>query len=146
MFVLRIIMQPASKTQPIAIDKTTKVKKAKLKRANTRQLPTSILKRSGLDEESTLVIQCHSPNAKLPLQGSLMCAGCDLYAAENVIINPHAHYAVSTGISVVSFPKNCYGRLAGRSGLALQHGIMVGAGVIDRDYNWHHQGGAVQFR
>lgn len=40
---------------------------------------------------------------------------------------------VSTGIRV-AIPRSYYGRLAPRSGLALKHGIDVGAGVIDADY------------
>ena len=40
---------------------------------------------------------------------------------------------VSTGIRV-AIPPSYYGRLAPRSGLALKHGIDVGAGVIDADY------------
>jgi len=40
---------------------------------------------------------------------------------------------VNTGIAIV-IPKNCYGRIAPRSSLAVKHGIQVGAGVIDPDY------------
>jgi dUTP pyrophosphatase len=34
----------------------------------------------------------------------------------------------------VALPSGHYGRLASRSGLALNHFIVVGAGVIDADY------------
>lgn len=34
----------------------------------------------------------------------------------------------------LEIPESCYGRIAARSGLALNHFITVGAGVIDRDY------------
>ena len=34
----------------------------------------------------------------------------------------------------VSVPEGYYGRLAGRSGLCLASGIIVGGGVIDEDY------------
>ena len=40
---------------------------------------------------------------------------------------------VTTDIAV-EIPKNCYGRVAPRSGLASKHSIHVGAGVIDSDY------------
>jgi len=40
---------------------------------------------------------------------------------------------VETNIKV-SLPRGCYGRIAPRSGLALHHGIDVGGGVIDPDY------------
>jgi dUTP pyrophosphatase len=31
-------------------------------------------------------------------------------------------------------PKDCYARIAPRSGLAFKYGIQVGAGVVDSDY------------
>jgi dUTP pyrophosphatase len=34
----------------------------------------------------------------------------------------------------IQLPPGCYGRIAPRSGLALQHNIDVGGGVIDEDY------------
>jgi len=41
---------------------------------------------------------------------------------------------VSTGIAL-EIPGDCsYGRIAPRSGLAVKHGIQVGAGVVDADY------------
>jgi deoxyuridine 5'-triphosphate nucleotidohydrolase len=40
---------------------------------------------------------------------------------------------ISTGLQI-GIPRNHYGRIAPRSGLALIHFIDVGAGVIDQDY------------
>jgi dUTP pyrophosphatase len=40
---------------------------------------------------------------------------------------------VDTGISV-ELPVGTYGRVVPQSGLALKHGITIGAGVIDQDY------------
>jgi deoxyuridine 5'-triphosphate nucleotidohydrolase len=40
---------------------------------------------------------------------------------------------ISTGLQV-AIPSKYYGRIAPRSGLALNHFIDVGAGVIDADY------------
>jgi dUTP pyrophosphatase len=34
----------------------------------------------------------------------------------------------------IQLPDGCYGRIAPRSGLALNHHVHVGGGVIDRDY------------
>ena len=34
----------------------------------------------------------------------------------------------------IQLPEGCYGRIAPRSGLALQHHIDVGGGVVDTDY------------
>ena len=117
-----------------AVPKKVKAKKPRLRRT-VALLPTSTMPSNSWRGDATaLVVQRRSCHAKLPTVGSSDAAGCDLYAAENVTISPHGYYAVTTDLAVISFPDHCYGRLAGRSGLALHHGIMVGAGVIDRDY------------
>ena len=50
-------------------------------------------------------------------------------------------------------PIGTYGRIAPRSGLAVKHGIGVGAGVIDRDYRgeigvvfFNHSGDKISFK
>ena len=86
------------------------------------------------DDTNLIVFERHSEHAIIPTRATLRSAGSDLYAAESVTIGAWKNYAVSTGISITSFPKHCYGRIAGRSGLAFGFGIFVGAGVIDRDY------------
>ena len=40
---------------------------------------------------------------------------------------------VDTGVQI-EIPSGCYGRVAARSGLSVNHGLDVGAGVIDPDY------------
>lgn len=40
---------------------------------------------------------------------------------------------VKTDVSIVP-PTGCYARISPRSGLAIRHGICVGAGVVDADY------------
>jgi dUTP pyrophosphatase len=52
---------------------------------------------------------------------------------ESASILPGERKLVDTGISV-ELPSGVYGRVAPWSGLALKHGITIGAGVIDRDY------------
>ena len=71
-----------------------------------------------------------SDNAKTPTRGSFLAAGYDLYAAEDAIIAPGERAVVRTDLKF-QIPKGTYGRLASRSGLAVTHGIHVGAGVID---------------
>jgi dUTP pyrophosphatase len=73
------------------------------------------------------------PAARLPTRGSQFAAGLDLYAIERIIIEPHQRALVRTGLSV-AIPHGFYGRVAPRSGLAVQHGLDVLAGVIDSDY------------
>ena len=81
------------------------------------------------------------PNAVLPTYGSDGAIGLDLYALTDILhgefkeyrIRPGARVMVHTGISM-AIPEGYYGRVAPRSGLALNHGIDVLAGVIDSDY------------
>lgn len=54
-------------------------------------------------------------------------------SAYDVIVPKHGRCLIKTDISLV-LPANCYGRIAPRSGLAINHFIDVGAGVVDRDY------------
>ena len=74
-----------------------------------------------------------SEHALTPSRGSPEAAGFDLYAAEAVLIRAGMRACVKTDIQL-EIPPGCYGRIAPRSGLAVKHGIDVGAGVIDRDF------------
>lgn len=78
------------------------------------------------------------------VQGTDKSAGYDIKACETVLIPARSKQTVKTGLRV-EFPVGVYGRLASRSGLAVKHGIEVGAGVIDEDYEgelmvllWNH--------
>ena len=81
----------------------------------------------------TLGIKKLSFDALLPTRGSICSVGYDLYSNCDGVIPTSERMLVSTGISVV-LPNGVYGRVAPRSGLAVKHGIQVGAGVIDPDY------------
>lgn len=78
------------------------------------------------------VKRLHS-DAQLPVRGSPGAAGYDLTSMEAVVVLPGKRAVVATGVSV-ELPPGVYGRVAPRSGLAVKHGIQVGAGVIDPDY------------
>ena len=71
--------------------------------------------------------------AQLPARGSPCAAGLDLYAVEDVTLPAGARAMVRTGLAV-AIPRGFYGRIAPRSGLAVNYGIDVLAGVIDSDY------------
>lgn len=73
------------------------------------------------------------PAAKLPTRGSRQAAGLDLYSIETVTIAAGARAAVRTGLAV-AIAEDFYGRVAPRSGLAVNYGLDVLAGVIDSDY------------
>lgn len=70
--------------------------------------------------------------SKLPSRGSELSAEYDLYASESVVVKSKDRALVPTGIAI-SVPPGTYGRIVPRSGLAVKHGIDVGAGVIDED-------------
>jgi dUTP pyrophosphatase len=82
---------------------------------------------------STLRIVRMSPGARMPTKGSDWSAGYDLYASADVTVGSRDRACIPTDL-VVAVPPGTYGRIAPRSGLALQHFIDVGAGVIDGDY------------
>ena len=63
-----------------------------------------------------------------------MAAGHDIYTLRDGTIPAQRQMLVDTGIAI-GLPRGTYGRLAARSGMASKHGIAVGGGVIDADYN-----------
>lgn len=74
-----------------------------------------------------------SDNAIIPTQNKKFDAGYDLYAAEDVKIQPHTRSLVKTNISM-AIPQGYYGRIADRSGNAYKKGLHCLAGVIDASY------------
>jgi len=73
------------------------------------------------------------PRAVLPARGSLLAAGLDIYALEDLTLQPGERALARTGLAV-AIPEGYYGRVAPRSGLATKKGLDVLAGVIDADY------------
>ena len=71
-------------------------------------------------------------NALIPKKGSEYAAGYDLYSYENETVAPNQIKLIDTGISI-RVPEGTYGRIAPRSSVS-KKGILVNAGVIDRDY------------
>ncbi|HEV7857908.1 MAG TPA: dUTP diphosphatase [Pyrinomonadaceae bacterium] len=82
---------------------------------------------------SSLRFQKLHESATLPTRGSRCAAGLDLYSVEGLTIRAGQRAVVGTGLSV-AIPEGFYGRVAPRSGLAIEHGLDVLAGVIDSDY------------
>jgi len=86
-----------------------------------------------MDELEFLSFEKLDPNAVLPTRGSQSAAGLDLYSIEAITLNPNERRVIRTGLAV-AIPEGYYGRVAPRSGLAIQQGVDVLAGVIDADY------------
>jgi len=74
-----------------------------------------------------------SAHALEPTRKSTGAAGYDLSSVEEVTVPFNGRMLIDTGIGI-KLPPDTYGRIAPRSGLALNHFIDVGAGVIDADY------------
>lgn len=81
----------------------------------------------------SLKVKKLSADAQLPTRGSDGAAGYDLQSIESCVVLPGKRAVVATGLSI-ELPPGVYGRIAPRSGLAVKHGIQVGAGVVDADY------------
>ena len=73
------------------------------------------------------------PEAKEPVRAKDGDAAYDLHSIETFSIEPNFRRAIRTGISI-EIPNGYYGRIAPRSGLAHNSGIMVMGGVIDSSY------------
>ena len=80
-----------------------------------------------------LLVTRENASACLPTRGSDGAAGYDLSCNADIVIEPGERRLVPTGVSI-ELPAGTYGRIAPRSGLAVRHGIQVGAGVVDADY------------
>ncbi|CAL5408816.1 unnamed protein product [Camellia sinensis] len=73
------------------------------------------------------------PHATRPIRATDGAVGYDLTSIAMYVILAYGRTLISTGLAM-EIPCGMYGRIAPRSGLALLHGIDVGAGVIDPDY------------
>ena len=84
-----------------------------------------------------LKIKKLNDNAKIPSCGSAEAAGLDLYSAEpgDIWIRPHQSVKVGTGIAI-ALPKNTFGAIFARSGLASKQQLRPAncVGVVDSDY------------
>lgn len=72
---------------------------------------------------------------KLPLYASIEAAGCDLFAAEDIVIRPGETKVVPTGITI-ALPAGVEAQIRPRSGLSLRTALRVpnSPGTIDSDY------------
>ena len=83
--------------------------------------------------ENQLKIKINSINTRIPSRATPGSVGFDLYASENSTIPANGNGLVSIGLAM-SPPKECYIRIAARSGLAINNKLQIGAEVINPDY------------
>ena len=86
----------------------------------------------------TIKVKKLNDSAIIPTRGSEYAAGYDLYACldTNIItINPHETVKIGTGLAIQP-PKNTFGAVFARSGLASKEGLRPAncTGVCDYDY------------
>jgi dUTP pyrophosphatase len=94
---------------------------------------SKIIKEQSLTRVLPLLFERLSPLAIRPTKATIDSAGYDLYSPYRCIIPKRDKQFIVTDIKL-AIPNGCYGRIAPRSGLAWNHSIHVGAGVIDRDF------------
>jgi len=83
--------------------------------------------------DTKVEIKINTNTSVIPTKGSKEAAGYDLYADEFAHIMPGETRAVDCGIAI-KIPTGFYGKIAGRSGLALFNSIFVQGGIIDSDH------------
>ena len=82
--------------------------------------------------ENHFQVKLNYEDAQAPTRGSDEAAGYDLYSYESETVVPKQIKLIDTGISI-RVPEGTYGRIAPRSSVS-KKGILINAGVIDRDY------------
>ena len=74
-----------------------------------------------------------SSNIKTPSKSTKFAVGLDIYSPADYIISAKDQAIIPTSLRI-QVPPGHYGHLCSKSGLAMQHHIHVGAGIIDPDY------------
>lgn len=74
-----------------------------------------------------------NPQAVIPACNHEGDAGMDIFALENIVIPARGRALVATGLAL-EIPLGFVGLVWGKSGLAVHHGIITSAGVIDAGY------------
>ena len=69
----------------------------------------------------------------MPCKNSAGAAGFDLHADHDCMLAPKSWTRVSTGVRL-RIPKNYYGKISSRSGLAFRSNIFAFEDTIDSDY------------
>jgi dUTP pyrophosphatase len=73
------------------------------------------------------------PWAKKPSKATPLAAGYDLYSINEICIAPGDTIKIYTGIAI-EMPEDCYGRIAGRSGICARYSLCIHSGVVDADF------------
>ena len=74
-----------------------------------------------------------TPKAVVPTRATKYSTGLDFYSPSDYLIHPKSQMQIPAQIKL-GIPPGHYGRIAPKSGLAIEHQIHVGAGVTDPDF------------
>jgi len=80
-----------------------------------------------------LKVKKMDPEAVLPKYAHSFDAGMDIFALENVTINPGQSVGIKTGLSF-EVPEGYVGLVWDKSGLSIKHGLKILGGVLDSGY------------
>lgn len=83
-------------------------------------------------------------NIKMPQRATAGSAGYDLYAPDNIVLQPKAEYVVNTGLAA-EIDDGYFGLIVPRSGLGFKMGVHLKntVGIIDSDYIMADNGGHI---
>jgi dUTP pyrophosphatase len=85
-------------------------------------------------QEETIQFKKIHEDAACPARATPHSAGFDIYSYETKLIRPgFGFHKISTGVAV-QVPQGYYARIAPRSGLTVNHHLIIGAGVVDEDF------------
>lgn len=88
-----------------------------------------------MTNSETIRVKRLDPELPLPKRAHAGDAGADLYAAEDVTLQPGERALVGTGIAI-ALPMGTVGLIHPRSGLAAKHGLTIvnSPGTVDAEY------------
>ena len=72
-------------------------------------------------------------NINTPSKSTKFAVGLDIHSPATYIISAKDQTIIPTGLRI-QIPPGYYGYICSKSGLAMQHHVHVGAGIIDPDY------------
>jgi dUTP pyrophosphatase len=99
----------------------------------SRRLPFQTLGFGQFEDYSPWALRVSCPQRMTPTRGSAKSAGYDLRSPVKVVVPIRGSTMINT-LCRVEMPSGHYGKIEGRSGLAVRHDIVAFGGVIDEDY------------
>ena len=99
----------------------------------SRQLPFQTHGFGQFEDYSPWALRVSCPEGMTPSRGSAKATGYDLRSPTKVTVPAHGSVTIDTQCKV-EMPSGHYGKIEGRSGLAVRHDIIAFGGVVDEDY------------